>query len=194
MGDDKLSLHLGECLVFDENIGCFPSDTTHCALLNVKSICPTTVPISGSGPGHIFRAHIRPCSNDRCSLMHMEGSAWLIAFHWTTVPVCPHFYAETTEVSRENITRSISITRVALFLFSGPISLICRCCLEWWTASSGCKDQWQTRFWTYVRESSYTLYCCSTSASKTECYSAKFSSSLNTRSCTHTLLGGRRLR
>ena len=43
MGDDKLSLHLGECLVFDENIGRFPSDTTHCALLNVKSICPTTV-------------------------------------------------------------------------------------------------------------------------------------------------------
>ena len=43
MGADKLSLHLGECLVFDENIGHFPSDTTHCALVNVKSICPTTV-------------------------------------------------------------------------------------------------------------------------------------------------------
>ena len=52
MGDDKLSLHLGECLVFDENIAHFPSDTTHCAQVNVKSTCPTTVPISGSGLEH----------------------------------------------------------------------------------------------------------------------------------------------
>ena len=28
----------------------FPSDTTHCPMVTSKSVCPTTVPDSGSGP------------------------------------------------------------------------------------------------------------------------------------------------